>query len=367
VLCAADIYRYQDSQGIWHFTDNPPPGADPVPGYNRPKEKPPTADLRMQLERNSEASTPVSEAALSVVTVKVGEGGGSGFFCTQEGHILTNLHVIRPSAAGQFQVKEDALQGKEKSLAILEQKRKAQREKLRLMQQDLEGYERVIEGAKEATTRDWATGTHARLSDQYRTTKAALKETERELESVSRELRRDRRDLNLERSSEAVSNAFDLLLKDGTELTATLVGENPERDLALLKIEGFRTPYLPLTAPSTLSQGQRVFAIGNPLGMQNSVTSGVITRVTPEYIHTDVQILPGNSGGPLIAEDGELIGINVAKDVAEGASMYSVGFGKTIPVAAALHAFPQLRVAEDRIDPRPAIDFDFDNPRNPWD
>lgn len=341
----ADIYRYQDAEGGWHFTDAPPPdsGADLVPGYAQAGETPPAGDLVAQLESGFDAVTPIARATLAVVTIKSGFGEGSGFFCTSEGHILTNRHVIRPSEGTNFQVREQTLTGQEQDLQGLETELNDGRRKLRLMKKDLEGYERVIKGARDGTTRDWAKNTYARVNEQYQKDKTELDKMRRKLDGVKRDLRRNRRDLDWERGSEATTSVFDLVLKDGTEMTATLVDAGTEQDLALLKLDGFRTPFLRLDRKLTLSQGQRVFAIGNPLGMHDSVTSGVITRITPEYVHTDVQILPGNSGGPLITEDGGVVGINVARDVPKGTSMYTVGFGKTIPVELALKEFPQIQ------------------------
>jgi S1-C subfamily serine protease len=135
---------------------------------------------------------------------------------------------------------------------------------------------------------------------------------------------------------------FDLVLKDGTELVARLLDTSDNQDLALLKVDGYRTPFLRLDPSKALSQGTRVFAIGSPLGMQDTVTSGVLTRVAPEHLLTDAQILPGSSGGPLIRESGEVIGINSARKVAAGASMYAAGFGKAIPIALAVREFPDV-------------------------
>ena len=344
VTAQAGIYRYQDSQGVWHFTDDPPEGirAELVPGYEQIEKKAEMGDLTNQLESGFESVTPIARATLAVVTIKSGSGEGSGFFCTNRGHVLTNRHLIRTSEGAQFQAREEALEYHEQDLTTLQADLDEGRRKLQLMQKDMEGYERVIERAHDDTMHDWAKENHARLSELYRSEKAKLTETEGKLDAIKRDLRRNRRDMNFERNSEAVNTVFELILKDGTELTANLVDTNEEHDLALLQVEGFRTPYLRLSNRPTLSQGQRVFAIGNSLGMHGSVTSGVIIRMAPEAIHTDVQILPGNSGGPLITEDGEVIGINVAKDVAKGSSMHSVGFGKAIPIELALGAFSQI-------------------------
>lgn len=343
----ADIYRYQDAQGGWHFTDSPPAGsgADMILDITETTKKKKTRtsfseDLATQLEETFAPTTPIAEATLAVVTVRSGSGEGSGFFCSEDGYILTNRHVVRPSETPQFQEREDTAKGQEEELQSLEANLQEGRGQLRLMEKDLEGYDRVIEGAKDDNTRTWAQSAHKRLAQHYRTEKDKVGAMSESLRSIKRDLRKTRRDLNWTRNSEAVTSTFDVIVKGGGEHKASLVATSLEHDLALLKIDGYRTPFLPFDETAPLPQGIRVYAIGNPLGMQDSVTSGVVTQITAEHIVTDAQILPGNSGGPLITESGEVIGINVAKNVAAGNSMYSAGFGKAIPISVAQQEFP---------------------------
>ncbi len=99
---------------------------------------------------------------------------------------------------------------------------------------------------------------------------------------------------------------------------ARVLGIDSETDLAVLKIDETNLPYLELGDSDTVRQGQIVFAFGSPLGLENSVTMGVVSSVArqlePEspmiYIQTDTAINPGNSGGPLLNTEGEIIGIN---------------------------------------------------------
>ncbi len=99
-------------------------------------------------------------------------------------------------------------------------------------------------------------------------------------------------------------------------ITAEIVGRDQLRDIALLKIDG-NYEYLELADSDDLQVGRKVIAIGNPLGLSFTVTEGIISalnRAGPngltEYIQTDVSLNPGNSGGPLIDTQGEVIGIN---------------------------------------------------------
>jgi S1-C subfamily serine protease len=107
-------------------------------------------------------------------------------------------------------------------------------------------------------------------------------------------------------------------LADGRELIATVVGQDPTVDLALLKIEARDLPVIPLGDSSTLQVGEPVMAIGSPFGLDQTATAGIVSALDREielkpnsrFIQTDANINPGNSGGPLINRRGQAIGIN---------------------------------------------------------
>jgi S1-C subfamily serine protease len=343
-VAPAGIYRYQDAQGVWHFTDDPPPEAvaEPVPGYEQTKKQPDVADLTKQLERGFEAVTPIARATLSVVIIQTSSGDGSGFFCSPDGHILTTRRLIQPSATGELAGPGGRPGDRERVMTDLEGEVTRARRNLDSMRRDLEGYERVINGSGAAAARDWAEENHARLSDEYRMQAAELQEQEEALEALRAALDANGSDSRLDADAEAAIDGFDLILKDGTELTAKLVATSVKHDLALLRLEGVRTPYLPIRPAPSLSNGTRVFAIGNPAGRHETISSGLVTDIDDQMIRTDVPILPGNTGGPLITEQGDVIGISVAGHVPAGASLFSAGHGKAIPIELALEAFPQL-------------------------
>ncbi len=131
-------------------------------------------------------------------------------------------------------------------------------------------------------------------------------------------------------------------------LNGTIIGVDRESDLAVVKIEAKNLPYLAFGDSNELKQGQIVLALGNPLGLDNSVSMGVVSaigrQIKPDdpmaYIQTDTPINPGNSGGPLVDTEGRVIGINTFILSQSGGSE---GIGFAIPSNIARDAYTQLK------------------------
>ncbi len=138
-------------------------------------------------------------------------------------------------------------------------------------------------------------------------------------------------------------------LQDGRTFEhAKLIGTDPDSEVALIKIEGDNFPVLPMGDSAKMQIGDWVMAIGNPFGLSETVTVGVVSAVGrsnvhiaayEDFIQTDAAINPGNSGGPLINLDGEVIGINTAIFSQSGGYM---GIGFAIPINMAKNIEEQL-------------------------
>jgi len=137
-------------------------------------------------------------------------------------------------------------------------------------------------------------------------------------------------------------------LSDGRSFSAEVIGTDPDTDLAMVKIEADGLSALPLADSNQLRVGDFVVAVGNPFGLGQTVTSGIVSALGragfrglefQNFIQTDASINPGNSGGALINLNGELVGINSAIFTPSGGN---VGIGFAIPSAMARYVMAQL-------------------------
>jgi 2-alkenal reductase len=151
------------------------------------------------------------------------------------------------------------------------------------------------------------------------------------------------------------TDAVDVTFSDGLIREASLAGEDPNSDLAIIKVDlpAGVTP-IPLGSMDELAVGQKVVAIGNPFGLEGTLTSGIISalgRAIPAYttlnyripqaIQTDAAINPGNSGGPLLNLNGEVIGVNAQIETNSLANS-NLGVGFAIPVSIIRRVAPAL-------------------------
>ncbi|MEO8894034.1 MAG: HhoA/HhoB/HtrA family serine endopeptidase [Coleofasciculaceae cyanobacterium] len=150
------------------------------------------------------------------------------------------------------------------------------------------------------------------------------------------------------------SNTVKVTLKDGRSFQGKVMGVDPVTDVAVVKIDASNLPTVPMGNSDQLKPGEWAIAIGNPLGLDNTVTTGIISATgrssssvgipdkRVQFIQTDAAINPGNSGGPLLNASGQVIGMNTA--ILQGAQ----GLGFAIPINTARRIASQL-VAKGKV------------------
>ncbi|MFN3926959.1 MAG: HhoA/HhoB/HtrA family serine endopeptidase [Pseudanabaenaceae cyanobacterium] len=143
-------------------------------------------------------------------------------------------------------------------------------------------------------------------------------------------------------------------LRDGRQLDGKVLGTDSLTDIAVVKVNGTNLPVVKIGSSANLQPGEWAIAIGNPLGLDNTVTAGIISALgrrsgeigvdkRVSFIQTDAAINPGNSGGPLLNKDGEVIGVNTA--IIQGAQ----GLGFAIPIETAQRIAKQL-ITKGRVE-----------------
>ena len=211
-------------------------------------------------------------------------GSGSGFFVDNQGHIITNKHVIK--------FDEDKLKTFRKKLAELEEA--------------LDKEKKIIRNLKERL----ANLTDEALREKISNAISAKEENYNKYERLYWKLQEKRR--NIEYSDYPA--AIKVVTLAGQEFTVYDIDYSDNFDLALLTLDGFsQAPIKPNF--SRLSPGTKVYSIGNPSGLRHTVTAGIISgyrnyQNQGTVIQTDAPINPGNSGGPLIDEQGQVLGVN---------------------------------------------------------
>jgi S1-C subfamily serine protease len=331
-------------------------GAPPPP----PKTAPNVADLQAQLREEVNPANPVEAATLATVTIVSPVSKASGFFISGDGHILTNKHVVQVDR-DRLNEMEATIDAGKKQLARLERQLSDFKKKLDADAQWLSRTKQEL-GAMQTKRRFPS----KRLAKRHMAQLAALNDNYN-ARLYGYYARHDQYDLMLKgfndrakRLNEAMQTyeAMDdratsrrrpyVVLIDGTELDVDIVRESDRYDVALLKLDRYRTPFLVPGNPDQTAIAKPVFAIGNPTGqrpnsvsagtLKNIIAPGILSRREGVFLQSDAKIYPGNSGGPLIDEKGRVLGINTMKEVTRKFE----GLGYALSIRTALAEFEDI-------------------------
>ena len=333
----SDVYKWQDEKGKWHFGDKTPKGVESKQiSTSTSADHDAIIDLVGKLVGEREPQTPIESATLAVVTIATALSQGVGFFVSPDGHLLTNRHVVRPTDTSYWADQTKHIEDLEAAFREMKAELAAAHKPVEELESKIADLTAAIDREESNVRRSELRRELQSWEPEYEYRKSTYNELKGEYKSKKRKFDKARSDFEYKSAATIVSSNFKIFLKNGDALRARLIALSDTDDLALLKVDGVKSPYLGRAADGRLTQGARVFAIGSPLGLRDTVTAGVATNVTDTYIGTDAMILPGNSGGPLLTEDGHIVGINTLKisGVPSGE-----GFGIAIPFARAESAF----------------------------
>jgi S1-C subfamily serine protease len=174
-------------------------------------------------------------------------------------------------------------------------------------------------------------------------------------------------------STAATSGTIKIELTNGDQIPATIVGRDPGYDLAVLRVQRGNLPAITLGDSSKISVGDPVLAIGSPLGLASTVTSGIVSALNRPVsagsvgeqsyvnaIQTDAAINPGNSGGALVDASGRLVGVNSAiATLSSGGASGNIGLGFAIPINEAKRVIDEI-IATGK-STRPVLGVSFDS------
>jgi len=255
------------------------------------------------------AGSPLEQAKNGTVAIEAPWGKGSGFFITDTA-IVTNKHVVEPDRSQLDEIRRKVETG---------------RQLISLERQNIADLRNRLQQMNDSPTR--------------RQLVIILQEKERQLAQV--QPAQDEAEARLKELEKPKSTSdIKVFLADGSEYSVNSSQVSAKRDLALLSIYSSKAaPLRPAPKNSGLRQGDKVFTIGNPVGLRNTVTSGIFSgyrqhKDTGEImLQTDAPINPGNSGGPLIDERGQVHGVNtmIIRD--------TQGIGFAIPIQEVLDEF----------------------------
>lgn len=251
----------------------------------------------------------LQRATHATVQVRTSWGSGSGFFIT-ESFIVTNKHVIRPEP--------QQLQKLQRDVSDYRKLIRLEKEKLTRMKND---YRRMQAGPSKEQLKIIIT----RVQEAINAALPQLAELEERLARMT---------------GASGTNDLKIVLIDGTEYSAYISEVSEDHDLALLSTSVLDAITLPAPQKSRrLQQGEKVYTIGSPRGLSNTVTAGVFSayRIMTEtdnlFLQVDAPINPGNSGGPLVDEKGNVQGVNTM------ILTESEGIGFAIPIETVMEEF----------------------------
>jgi V8-like Glu-specific endopeptidase len=280
------------------------------------------------------ARNDIEKAAAATVAVQSPIGFGSGFFISANGYLITNKHVIRGSQP-ENKKNKTYFTDVENRIETIEKAMANEKARIRDYRERLENYKSAAQTEPNTSMKQTYLSNYAAKKKELEAWEADFNKRLGKFEAEKKRFRSERSSYDYARTVAGLSKSLTIFLADNTELYVRLVAVSQTRDLALLKLDGYQVPSLKPAPANHLAQSEPVYAIGTPVKLKNSVTSGVFSGFEQGFIQTDARIYPGNSGGPLVNAKGEVLGVNTFKKL----TYKFEGLGFAIPIQVVLDEF----------------------------
>lgn len=273
-------YKYIDEQGQTHYSDKLPESSVKVQELKNKitKQAPSTKDLKEKLNKKFPTNNPVEVATLATVEISSEIGQGSGFFFSNDGYIVTNKHVIKSSQSNQDKNK--------KKLAKSELFFEIAKERLYLSEKQHNILYNELITCKSQLKRNFGVlgkrSLQARcktLNFEYQVSLKNIRYLESDYYAAKKEFERSKSFLLSSDRNPYWGQRYTIRIKDGTELEAEYISASKDYDLAFLKLKRYMTPFLVPLESGLILRGSRVHAIGSPLGISDSLSTGTVTSV----------------------------------------------------------------------------------------
>jgi hypothetical protein len=206
----ADVYKYQDKNGKWHFTDKPPKDKKTSAVTTTTSTGAVRADLGVDLQQRFKPASKTDEASLAVVTVQTSTGSGSGFFVTADGYIITNRHVIRPATTNQWKETESKLEDYEQRLAAFKSDIDEDGERLNENQRTIDENREYMESTRAS---DSERQRYERYVKRYQKNKRRHEANVAQYRKLEREYREKKSNFGFNSSMSNFSKKFTIILK----------------------------------------------------------------------------------------------------------------------------------------------------------
>ena len=290
----AGVFKYQDENGVWHFTDTPDEDVyEQAEQYI--KDNPEAAgkaarkvaavgdDLQAHFQQHLTPANKIEAARNATVSIKMALGSGSGFFISEYGYIVTNRHVIDSSYGQEVDV-ADQIEAFKKQVEYQARLLEEEERQLRKQKADLRRQRRQMSPEE---YRHW--------KDRLDRREEILRQRRYQFEEQRRQFEEAYSEYESRLIDDLAQSGYTIVLADQTELQAEKVMISDTYDLALLRLKGYKTPYIPRGSAHGLHHGQPLYAIGNSLDMGHTVTSGIFSGRRQDLLQTNAQINPGNT------------------------------------------------------------------------